>query len=160
MLWEKLGFSRETEIEGDRVNVEDEVEQGEGTQNFPVNETSGNNYGYEYNTTATNDDVENRKDDEYLSTTETVGFGRDCGCLKAIIGGGVKESSQQEQTDTSDTAPIKIPKEEQRMAGNMLMRANGIFVVMIAACQTFAGLQVHSSSSNFHQPLFLFLFCN
>ena len=160
MLWEKLGFSRETEIEGDRVNVEDEVEQGEGTQNFPVNETSGNNYGYEYNTTATNDDVENRKDDEYLSTTETVGFGRDCGCLKAIMGDGVKESSQQEQTDTSDTAPIKIPKEEQRMAGNMLMRANGIFVVMIAACQTFAGLQVHSSSCNFHQPLFLFLFCN
>ena len=144
-MWEKLGFSRETELEGARVGGENETEQGEVPD--PADEISGNNNGHGYTATAMNDDMENRRESVNSSIVENISICGDCGCLKAIMGASNKESSQHEQieqTDTSDTAPITMPRKEPPMAGTMLLRVNGIFVVMIAGCQTFAGLQVRS----------------
>ena len=129
MFWEKLGFSREKELEGGRVDGEEEVEY----DNVPEN-PNGDDSGFGYTSTATNEDV-NTENPANLEKADSSG---NRSFLKAILGGS------EEQIDAPDAASMTIPKKEPRMAGNMLMRVNGIFVVMIATCQTFAGLQVRS----------------
>ena len=140
-MWEKLGFAREHELENGRGNgAEEGVEEfvpataafEEGTKDGPTTADDRNN-----------EEVEIRMESEdpppNPSTLELCGS---CGCLSAMMMMIGISSTEKEKERVTDGEIVPRQKQEPRMAGNMLMRVNGIFVVMIAACQTFAGLQV------------------
>ena len=139
-MWEKLGFAREHELENGRGNGAEE-----GVEEF-VPATAAFEEGRKDGPT-TADDENNKEMDIRMESEDPapdpsiLELCGSCGCLSAMMMIG-SSSTEKEKEQVTDGEIVPRQKQEPRMAGNMLMRVNGIFVVMIAACQTFAGLQV------------------